>query len=352
MRAVEFVRCRHHPFAIRAELRAPRRAGMKENRDLVAVVRPPDAGRRIARRRHNPIAVRTEGCTHQDASVAFENRDLLATLCFPEAGRLVDRRRHYPRAVRAERRAPHRAIMAFQDADRLTALRIPESGRFVARRRHHPLAVAAECHVRQRASMASQDGDLLAALHVPDARRAVDRRRHHPLAVAAERRVPEGLVWPFRTAISLPLSVSQIRAVLSSDAVTTREPPLPKAALSTGPVVAFQDGDLLAALHIPDTRGAIAGRRHHPLAIAAERGAPHGSYGLSGRRSPCRSPHPRCARCCRQTPSPPASPSPLNAALFTGASWPFRTAISLPLSASQRRAVCPQTPSPPACRRG
>jgi hypothetical protein len=62
-------------------------------------------------------------------------------------------------------------------------------------------------------------------------------------------------VWPFRRAISLPLSASQMRAVPSQDAVTTRVP------------------------------------------------------------------------------------SPLNAAVFTRLVWPFRTAISLPLSASQMHAV-------------
>ncbi len=47
--------------------------------------------------------------------------------------------------------------------------------------------------------------------------------------------------------------------------------------------------------------------RHHPLAVAAERRArARCRHGLSGRRSSCRSPHPRCARCCRKTPSPPA----------------------------------------------
>ena len=95
----------------------------------------------------------------------------------------------------------------------------------------------------------------------PDARGVVPRRRHHPLAVAAERRARHGVVvWPFRTAISL--SASQMRAVLSQDAVTTR------------------------------------------------------------------------------------LPSPLNVALDRKAVWPFRTAICFPLSAFQMRAVGWGQPAP------
>ncbi len=41
--------------------------------------------------------------------------------------------------------------------------------------------------------------------------------------------------------------------------------------------MAFQDGDLLAALRIPDARGVVRRRRHHPLAIAAERALSHGA---------------------------------------------------------------------------
>jgi hypothetical protein len=37
--------------------------------------------------------------------------------------------------------------------------------------------------------------------------------------------------------------------------------------------MAFQDGGLLAALRIPDARGAVPRRRHHPLVIAAARPA-------------------------------------------------------------------------------
>src|SRR5262245_12829669 len=34
--------------------------------------------------------------------------------------------------------------------------------------------------------------------------------------------------------------------------------------------MAFKDGDLLAALRIPDARGVVTGCRHHPLAVAVE----------------------------------------------------------------------------------
>ena len=187
--------------------------------------------------------------------------------------------------------------------------------------------------------MAFQDGDLLAALRIPDARGVVIGRRHHPLAVAAERRALHRSVWPFRTAISLPLSASQMRAVLSS---RRRHHPLAVAAERRAlheAGMAFQDGDLLAALRIPDARGVVTRRRHHPLAVAAER---RGQYDagmafqdgdlLAALRIPD-------ARGVVVDAVTTRLPSPLNAALVTESVWPFRTAISLPLSASQMRAV-------------
>ncbi len=105
--------------------------------------------------------------------------------------------------------------MAFQDGDLLAALRIPDARGAVLRRRHHPLAVAAECRAPHAAVMAFQDGDLLAALRIPDARGPVDRRRHHPLAIAAERRATTRGRMAFQDGDLLPLSASQMRAVLS-----------------------------------------------------------------------------------------------------------------------------------------
>ena len=74
---------------------------------------------------------------------------------------------------------------------------------------------------------------------------------------AAER---TALSWPRRTAISLAVAASQMRAVLSSDAVTMRDPSGLKAAEFTG--------------------------RH----------------GRAGPRSPWRSRRPRCGRSCPMTP--------------------------------------------------
>src|SRR5262249_22264633 len=98
----------------------------------------------------------------------------------------------------------------FEDGDLLAALRIPDARGVVVRRRYHPLAVAAERCPRHWAGMSFQDRHLLAALRIPDAPGS-----------------------PFRRAISLPLSASQMRVVLSSDTVATRLPSPMNAASDT-----------------------------------------------------------------------------------------------------------------------
>ena len=109
--------------------------------------------------------------------------------------------------------------------------------------------------------MASEDDDLLAGRGVPKMRAVLSKD-------AVTMRDPSGLnaaectlsSWPLRTTISLPVAASQMRAVLSGDAVTMRDP------------------------------------------------------------------------------------SGLNAADFTSSSWPLRTTISLPVAASQMRRSCQATP--------
>src|SRR6516164_3547904 len=116
--------------------------------------------------------------------------------------------------------------MTFKNCNLLAALRIPDAGGG-AKCRHDPFAVATERRGTQDVGV-FKDGDI----RIPDAGGLVFRRRYHSLAVVAERRglhwavmtrlpsalnaeVNTGPRWPFRTAISLPLSASQMRAVLS-----------------------------------------------------------------------------------------------------------------------------------------
>src|SRR6516164_8063567 len=98
--------------------------------------------------------------------------------------------------------------MIFQDRNLLAALRIPDAGGG-AKCRHDPFAVATERRGTQDVG-AFKDGDI----RIPDAGGLVFRRRYHSLAVVAERR---GLHW----------------------------------------AVMIQDGDLLAALRIPDAGGLV-----------------------------------------------------------------------------------------------
>ena len=107
-----------------------------------------------------------------------------------------------------------------------------------------------------RSLMAFQDGDLCSRLGVPQTRRLVRGRGHHAPAIGAERRAPHPPLWPFKTAISVPVSASHRRAVLSDDAVTTRLPSGLNAALHPS-FMAFQDGDLCSRLGVPQTRRVV-----------------------------------------------------------------------------------------------
>ena len=58
---------------------------------------------------------------------------------------------------------------------------------------------------------------------IPHPRGLVTGRGHHPLAVGAERRCRPRLLVPQGLPIGAPVAASHTRAVLSADAVTTRD---------------------------------------------------------------------------------------------------------------------------------
>src|SRR5262249_22704240 len=128
----------------------------------------------------------------------------------------------------------HLARMPSQDGDLLATLKIPDARRVIRGRRCDPTTVCAENRAQHRRAVALQKQDLLAFLksHI-----------RSPSRDAVITRFPSGLntallterVWPFRTAISSPLSAFQMRAVWSSDPVRTCFPSRLKVALQIGP---------------------------------------------------------------------------------------------------------------------
>ena len=83
-------------------------------------------------------------------------------------------------------------------------------------------------------------------------------------ADAVTMRDPSGLnaaeshrLMALRTTISLPVAASQMRAVLSSDAVTMRDPSGLNAAEVTAAVMASEDDDFLAGRGVPDAGGLV-----------------------------------------------------------------------------------------------
>ena len=70
---------------------------------------------------------------------------------------------------------------------------------------------------------------------IPHPRGLVSGRGHHPRAVGAERRAVDRSSCCKGLPIGAPVAASHTRAVLSSDAVTTRVPSGLNAALQTGP---------------------------------------------------------------------------------------------------------------------
>ena len=88
-------------------------------------------------------------------------------------------------------------------------------------------------------------------------------------------------VWPIRTislalaALSWALAASQMWAVLSRDAVTTRDPSGLKAVGVHGALMAAQDRGLPAVRGVPDAGGLVTRRRDDARAVAAEGGGEH-----------------------------------------------------------------------------
>ena len=78
--------------------------------------------------------------------------------------------------------------------------------------------------------------------------------------------------WPRRISSCAPLSASQIRAVPSSLAVTTRSPSGLKAALLTALRGRAGSSSWAPLVGVPDPRRPVVARGHHPLAVGAEGG--------------------------------------------------------------------------------
>ena len=78
--------------------------------------------------------------------------------------------------------------------------------------------------------------------------------------------------WPLRTLIVLPVVTSQIRAVLSDDAVTTRVPSGEKAAELTSPSWPLKDRDRRARGDVPNPRRLIVRGRDDARAVRREGG--------------------------------------------------------------------------------
>ncbi len=81
-----------------------------------------------------------------------------------------------------------------------------------------------------------------------------------------------GPTWPV-SSTNLPVSVFQIRAVRSSDAVTTCDPSGLNAAALTGPPCPLQF-QAYGCRHVPDPGGAVVRCGDHVRSIRAERGGP------------------------------------------------------------------------------
>ena len=122
----------------------------------------------------------------------------------------------------------HDIFMTFERlADRLAGRRVPDARRLVRRRGDDALAVRAERRARHIASHGLSSGLPIALPLATSQIRAVLSRD------AVTMRLPSGLnaalydsfTWPLSgSPIGLPVAASQIRAVLSADAVTMRWP--------------------------------------------------------------------------------------------------------------------------------
>ena len=169
--------------------------------------------------------------------------------------------------------------MAFERlADRLAGRRVPDARRLVVRRGDDALAVGAERRAPHNIFMAFERlADRLAGRGVPDPRRLVIRRGDDALAVGAERRATHSASWPLSgSPIGLPVAASQIRAVLSSDAVTMRLPSGLNAALSTTIVMALEGSPIGWPVAASQIRAVLSIRRgDDALAVGAERRAQH-----------------------------------------------------------------------------
>ena len=246
--------------------------------------------------------------------MAAEDGDHLARRGVPDARGVVLRRGDDARPVGAEGGGTDPILVAAEDGDRLAGRGVPDARGVVVRRRDDARPVGAEgggidlfwwplrtaialpvAASQTRAVLSSdavtmrvpsglkaaeltdsvvaaQGRDRLAGRGVPDARGVVPRRRDDARPVGAEGGGTTGPWWPLRTAIALPVAASQTRAVLSSDAVTMRDPSGLKAAEFDRALVAAENSDRRAGRGVPDACGLVRRRRDDARPVGAEGG--------------------------------------------------------------------------------
>src|SRR6516164_5616102 len=120
--------------------------------------------------------------------------------------------------------------------DPFSRRRVQDARLVVVRCRYYQLPIGAErCTAHRRIRLISKLCNLWARCRIPDPRSAIARRGHDPSPIWLKDALLILPMWPFKTAICLPMTASQMRAVVSEDAVTIRSPSGLKEA-STTPV--------------------------------------------------------------------------------------------------------------------
>ena len=123
--------------------------------------------------------------------------------------------------------------------------------------------------------MTRKDGERFGRGCVPDARGLVLGGRYDAPPVGRERGGCDDVTLTERTASSLAVAASQIRAVWSAEAVTMRSPIGRERGRPDFMAMTGEDRELHSAGSVPDTCGLVFGSRYDAPPVRRKRGGVH-----------------------------------------------------------------------------
>ena len=231
----------------------------------------PQSRRLVSRCGDDPRTVWAECRTGHSIRVPRKRGQRSACRSVPQSCGVIERRGDDARTVRAERRTVHPIRVPRECGESGARVGIPQSRGVVESCGDDARTVRAERGTDYPILVAQERGESGARLGIPYSRSVIVGGGDHARTVGSNVALFTAAVCLESVTTTVPVVESHIRAVLSSDAVTMREPSGLNAALFTASVCPENIARGAAFLEVPNARGFVLGCSDDTGTVRAER---------------------------------------------------------------------------------